>query len=56
MTPVTIEIRQVQGGARIYPANALAHDFADLLGCKTFSLEQLTRIERCGHPIHMGDR
>lgn len=41
-------IRKVYGVSKIYPANDVAHKFADLLGVKTFNVLQIEDIKGLG--------
>ena len=41
-------VRQVYGVSRIYPFNAVARHFADLLGVKTFNAYQIEGIRALG--------
>lgn len=48
---VKITVRNVYGNDLIYPANALAENFAKLTGQKTFSHAHLQTIEAMGFSI-----
>ncbi|MES1993163.1 MAG: hypothetical protein V4457_06055 [Pseudomonadota bacterium] len=53
---VQIYFRVVYGLQKIYPANAAARKFAELLGVKTFTNTQLLRIQELGHQVfHVHD-
>jgi hypothetical protein len=47
---MTLEIycKNVYGNELIYPANTIAHQFCDLLGCKTFNSHQIESIIEMG--------
>lgn len=49
---IQIYFRVIYGLQKIYPANAAARKFADLLGVKTFNNTQLLRIQELGHQVY----
>lgn len=50
MSDLVIQVfsRNVYGAAKIYPANKLATQFANLIGVKTFSCPDLGKIKAMG--------
>lgn len=48
---VAVEVRDVFGVRKAYPANETAIDFAALIGCKTLPAAALKKIERIGFKI-----
>lgn len=48
---VAIIVKINYGQKKYYPGNPLASQFADLLGTKTISLDQLKKIEAMGFLI-----
>ena len=53
---VLIEVRDVYGEAKAYPANEQAKLFAEMLGTKTLTHRNLCLIERLGFTIETKER
>lgn len=60
-TEITVQIKNVYGAWKVYPANAAAHAFAQIAGTKTLTYTtlcavlflgiQITEIDRNGRPV-----
>lgn len=48
---IEVEVRNVYGVAKIYPANEAANKAALLVGAKTFSQRQLVLLVGLGHEV-----
>jgi hypothetical protein len=46
---LVVEIRHVYGNERIYPVCGQAKGFAELIGVKSFTREQLSKIKGLGY-------
>jgi hypothetical protein len=55
-TQLLIELRDVYGETKAYPANEQAKLFAAMLGTKTLTHEKLCLIERLGFTIETKQR
>lgn len=53
---VLIELREVYGETKAYPANEQAKLFAEMLGTKTLTHRNLCLIERLGFTIQAQER
>ena len=53
---IEIEIRDIYGEAKAYPANDKAKLFAEMLGTKTLTHRNLCLIERLGFEIQTKER
>lgn len=49
---VEIQIREVYGASKFYPANDTAKIFAEIAGTKTLTKNTLDKIKRLGIDIH----
>lgn len=48
---LAVEVREVYGVKKAYPANELAADFAALVGCKTLPAWALKKIKGMGFKV-----
>jgi hypothetical protein len=53
---IQIEIRNVYGVEKAYPADAAASCFAEIAGCKTLTRHTLTRVLGLGYSVTIVDR
>jgi hypothetical protein len=50
---ITVRVKNVYGNDLVYPVDLKAHQFASLIGCKTFNRKQLVTIKALGYEVRV---
>jgi hypothetical protein len=50
---ITIEVKSIYGKEQIYPVDSLARGFCDLLGQKTLTRADISKIKELGYEIQI---
>ena len=50
-TIIEVELRQIYGTYRVYPMNPLAKSLVDLLGRKTFTKDEISKLKAMGFTV-----